>query len=101
MLVRIITSKDTSTYCVLTGRSKLSELEDSDTISVVLGEMLPPRSRIFPSSPGRLQQRWPSLSTMSEREGRGKTSVPVTFSQDLSIDEFKPLPQMRLPQLEW
>ena len=38
MLVMIITSKDTNTYLVLYGRSKLAELEESATISVVVGE---------------------------------------------------------------
>ena len=58
MLVMMIASKDTNTYLVSYGRSKLAELEDPETISVVVREGLPPRRRIFPSSPGRLQQRW-------------------------------------------
>ena len=37
-LVMIITSKDANTYSVLEGRSKLAELEDPETISVVVGE---------------------------------------------------------------
>ena len=67
-------------------------------ISVVLGEEEPPRRRI-PSSPGSLQQRWASLSSVRMREGRGETSVPVYLSQDRD-DDVQP-PQMRLPQLVW
>ena len=64
----------------------LAELEDPETISVVVGESQPPRIIIFPSSPGRLQQRWPSLFCLSVREGRGETSVPVILSQDCHDD---------------
>ena len=100
MLVMLITSKDTSTYFVMYGRTKLAELEDPETTSVVVGEEVPPNNITFPSSPGRLQQRCNLLSSLSVREGREETSEPLTFSHDLSDDDVLP-PQMRPPQLEW
>ena len=73
-------------YSVVYGKAKLSELDEPDTISVVVGECQPPRRRIsFP--PGRLQQRWSSLSCLRVREGRGETSDPVIFSQDRDEDD--------------
>ena len=90
-----ITNKDTRTYCVPYSRSKLSELEDPDTISVVVWLSSPPRRRIF--CPGRLQHKWLNLGCLSVREGRGETSVPVIFSQDCGE---KAPPHIRLEQLE-
>ena len=102
MLVMIINSKDTNTYIVSYGRLKLPELDDPETISVVVGESWPPRIIIFPSSPGRLQQRWPHLSCLSVREGRGETSVPVIFPQDRPDDDEPPQPPQTSPaQEEW
>ena len=79
---------------------KLPKLDDPETTLVVVGEEPPPSSRIFPSLPGRLQQRWSYLACLSVRKGRGETSVPVIFSHDWIDDESSP-PQMRPPQLEW
>ena len=72
-----------------------SVLEDPDTISVVVGEYLPPSNIIL--SAGRLQQRWSCLFCLSVREGRGETSVPVILSQDCHEDEPQP-PQTRPEQ---
>ena len=68
--------------------------------SVVVGEK-PPPSRRIPSSPGSLQHRWPYLSSVRVREGRGETSVPVILTQDFHDDDEPGPPQMRPPQLEW
>ena len=95
MLVIIITNEDTRSYLVPYARSKLSELDDPDTISVVVEEELPPSRRIFLS--GRVQHKWLYLGCLSVREGRGETSVPVIFSQDCIV---KAPPQIRLEQLE-
>ena len=76
------------TYLVLYGRSKLLELDDPDTISVVVGDQLPPINIIFLS--GRLQHRWSDLFCLSVREGRGETSVPVILSQDRDDDDDEP-----------
>ena len=89
---------------VLYGSVNPSVLDDPDTISVVVGEYLPP-SNIIWLLPllglGRVQQRWPYLSCLSVREGRGETSVPVIFSQDRPIDSIFVPPQMRSPQELW
>ena len=76
-----------------------SELEDSDTISVVVGEYRPPSNMIL--SAVRLQQRWFTLFCLSVREGRGETSVPVILSQDCTDDDESKPPQRRPPQEEW
>ena len=76
-----------------------SELEDPDTISVVVGEYSPPSNIIL--SAVRLQQRCSSLHCLSVREVRGETSVPVILSQDSRDDDVQPPPQTRPPQEEW
>ena len=76
-----------------------SEVDDPDTISVVVAaENSPPSNMIL--SAGRLQQRWLSLFCLSLRDGRGETSVPVILSQDCSDDDELWPPQTRPPQEE-
>ena len=78
---------------------KLSELDDPDTISEVVGDREPP-SNMISSPPGRLQHMWSSLPLLSVREGRGETSVPVIFSQEWSVAGWLP-PQTRPEQEVW
>ena len=86
-------------YSVEYARSKLRELDDSDTISVVVEEAVPPSRRTLVSpSPGKVQQRWPCLLCFSVREEREEVSVTVILSQDCC--EKEP-PQIRLEQPEW
>ena len=92
----------TRPYLVTYGRLKLSELDDSDTTSVVVGDSQPPIRRIL-SSPGNFQQILPNLTCLSVREWRGETSIPVIFSHDLywpMSNSLEP-PQTRPPQEEW
>ena len=86
----------TRIYLVSYCREKPLVLSDSETISVVVGELRPPRRRIVLSS-GRLQQRCSILSSLSVREGSAVNSVPVILRQDWS--DIIP-PQTRPEQLE-
>ena len=81
------------------GRSKPAELEDSDTISVVLGDSHPPMRRIS-SLPGNCQQMWPNRTCLRVMKARGETSVPVIFEQDRCADDGRP-PQSIPEQLVW
>ena len=49
-------------YLVEYGSVKLVELEEPLILSVVVVELMPPRSRTSGWSPGKLQHRWPALS---------------------------------------
>ena len=80
-------------------RSKLSELDDSDTISVVEGLFHPPRRRVW-FLPGNCQQMWQSLLCLSVMEATGKNSVPLIFEQDRTASFWTP-PQIRPEQLVW
>ena len=82
-------------YSILYGSLKAILLDAPDTISVVVWERRPPNKMIL-FSPGRLQQRCPSLSWLSVRDGRGETSVPLILKQDLNAAvEESPPPQIR------
>ena len=94
-----VTNKEKRTYNVSYGSVKLSELDDPDTISEVVGDREPP-SNMISSPPGRLQHMWSSLPSLSVREGRGETSVPVIFSQVSGDDEFLHTPPQRRPEQE-
>ena len=83
-------STDRNTY----DRLKLPELEDSETISVVRGDLHPPSSSTW-SPPGSCQHKWANLSVML---ARGENSVPSIFEQDPS--DVRP-PHSKPEQLVW